>query len=383
MYDGWNLIAERVTPVGEAETVTRYVCGLDLSQSVQGAGGIGGLLLQDTGTATWLYTYEANGNVGQLVDGTTGAVVAHYEYDPFGTTLTASGTAADANPFRFSTKYTDADTTLLYYGYRFYAPTLGRWLTRDPLGEAGGVNVYGFLSNTPINTIDVLGLRVCPCKCDETQEDLQDALNTYINDLIEQSERNLRSVHSKIVPTANMFLKHITGIETWISKNHQRNLRGKDNEKDAPCMRLCGECVGLDKIGHFFEEGWMYRQIALMTGDPKYATGFGEWAEGLAPKDPEVLEWLKTAKLDFLWSAGLYPIKVYNVYGSFGDGTHSANKLPSGKADLEANLQGYLFWDEFARAVGNDSLFTFDICKYVNAMWDENKNPNVPMDVKP
>ena len=76
---------------------------------LQGAGGIGGLLLQDTGTATRLYTYEANGNVGQLVDGTTGAVVAHYGVRPFGTTLTASGTAAAANPFRFSTKYTDTE----------------------------------------------------------------------------------------------------------------------------------------------------------------------------------------------------------------------------------------------------------------------------------
>ena len=111
-------MAELVTPGSGTETVTTYVRGLDLSQRVQGAGGIGGLLLQDTGTKTRLYTYEANGNVGQLVDGTTGAVVAHYEYDPFGTTLTASGTAAAANPFRFSTKYTDDETNLLYYGYR-------------------------------------------------------------------------------------------------------------------------------------------------------------------------------------------------------------------------------------------------------------------------
>ena len=151
-------MAELVTPVSGAETVTRYMWGLDLSQSLQEAGGIGGLLLQDTGTATRLYTYEANGNVGQLVDGTTGAVVAHYEYDPFGTTLTASGTDAAANPFRFSTKYTDDDTGLLYYGYRFYSPTLGRWLTRDPMEEDGGANLYGFVLNSPIDVMDVLGL---------------------------------------------------------------------------------------------------------------------------------------------------------------------------------------------------------------------------------
>ena len=158
-------MAELVTPVSGAETVTRYVWGPDLSQSVQGAGGIGGLLLQEKDdaagqTKTRLYTYEANGNVGQLVDGTTGAVVAHYEYDPFGTTLTASGTAAAANPFRFSTKYTDDETTLLYYGYRFYSPYLGRWLTRDPIGEEGGVNLYNFALNSPTGVIDPYGLDV-------------------------------------------------------------------------------------------------------------------------------------------------------------------------------------------------------------------------------
>ena len=165
VYDGWNLIAELVTPESGTETVTRYVWGLDLSQSVQGAGGIGGLLLQEKDdaagqTKTRLYTYEANGNVGQLVDGTTGVVVAHYAYAPFGTTLTASGTAATANPFRFSTKYTDADTTLVYYGYRFYSPTLGlgRWLTRDPIGESDSPGLYMFVGNNPLAWFDSNGL---------------------------------------------------------------------------------------------------------------------------------------------------------------------------------------------------------------------------------
>ena len=174
MYITRNLIAERVTPVSGAETETTYVWGLDLPQSVQGAGGIGGLLMQATGTATRLYTYEANGNVGQLVDGTTGAVVAHYEYDPFGTTLTAGGTAAAANPFRFSTKYTDDETTLIYYGYRFYSPTLGRWLTRDPIGEEDVPNVYLFARNASVNYFDLHGLTsptsntCCTCGPDVT-----------------------------------------------------------------------------------------------------------------------------------------------------------------------------------------------------------------------
>jgi RHS repeat-associated protein len=84
--------------------------------------------------------------------------VAHYEYDPFGNTIAQSGTLADENPFRFSTKYHDDETALYYYGLRYYSPDLGRWLSRDPIGESGGVNVYGFVNNTSPSSIDILGL---------------------------------------------------------------------------------------------------------------------------------------------------------------------------------------------------------------------------------
>ena len=69
----------------------------------------------------------------------------------------------NANPFRFSTKWFDAETGLGYWGYRYYSPRLGRWTSMDPVGDAGGFNLYGFATNEPINTVDLLGLRVVPC----------------------------------------------------------------------------------------------------------------------------------------------------------------------------------------------------------------------------
>jgi len=77
--------------------------------------------------------------------------------DPFGNTLSKSGDLADVNPFRFSTKYTDSETGLLYYGYRQYMPETGRWVNRDPIGEKGGRNLYYAIHNNPMSWIDALG----------------------------------------------------------------------------------------------------------------------------------------------------------------------------------------------------------------------------------
>jgi RHS repeat-associated protein len=72
-------------------------------------------------------------------------------------TVLVDGPAAAANPWRFSTKYHDSETSLVYYGYRYYSPELGRWVNRDPIGERGGVNLYGFLRNGPVDLCDPHG----------------------------------------------------------------------------------------------------------------------------------------------------------------------------------------------------------------------------------
>lgn len=83
---------------------------------------------------------------------------SRYRYGPFGEVIRATGPMARANPFRFSTKYQDDEADLLYYGHRYYNASTGRWLSRDPIEEKGGLNVYGFVDNCPMNEIDVFGL---------------------------------------------------------------------------------------------------------------------------------------------------------------------------------------------------------------------------------
>ena len=62
---------------------------------------------------------------------------------PFGTLLAKTGTFDQ--PFQFSTKRYDARIGMVQYEFRNYLPSIGRWMTRDPLGEAGGLNLYAFV----------------------------------------------------------------------------------------------------------------------------------------------------------------------------------------------------------------------------------------------
>jgi RHS repeat-associated protein len=135
--------------------------GHDLSGTPQGAGGVGGLLatIIHNGTNAGVYfpVYDGNGNVMGYVRGADGMLVAQYEYGPFGELLRATGPLAPAFPHLFSTKYHDWETSLYYYGHRYYHPSTGRWPNRDPIGEAGGLNLYRFNYNSPLNYVDPNG----------------------------------------------------------------------------------------------------------------------------------------------------------------------------------------------------------------------------------
>jgi len=160
LYDGWNLVQETIRNPQSAIT-NHYTWGLDLSGTLQGAGGIGGLLAwsRSDDQKTFLYCFDANGNVTELLDADDGSLEATYRYDPYGCVTDSDYDEDENNPFRFSSKYTDDETDLLYYGYRYYSSEMGRWLSRDPAGTEGGINAYSFVRNTAIRRVDPLGLR--------------------------------------------------------------------------------------------------------------------------------------------------------------------------------------------------------------------------------
>ncbi len=203
LYNGRLMLVELD---GSDDVVRTYTWGLDLAGLhtanggpgrrgyptsggfLQAAGGIGGLLaVYDAGEADgYVYFHDANGNVGQVVaweNGYGGAngddwhadrLVGRYEYSPFGEVVGPdddadgdwrddAGAFATDNPFRFSTKWHDDAIGVVDFGARMYSATLGRFLNRDPIAEAGGVNLYAFAANNPVNYVDPFGYYLVPC----------------------------------------------------------------------------------------------------------------------------------------------------------------------------------------------------------------------------
>ncbi|MBQ3097606.1 MAG: hypothetical protein IJC66_05565 [Kiritimatiellae bacterium] len=103
-----------------------------------------------------------------------GAIAAHYEYASFGFVTVRRGESAMANPWRFSSEYAEDDTATVYYNYRHYEPMMGRWVSRDPIEERGGMNLLVFVKNGPISKLDIRGKYLTVDECQKIVDRLWD-----------------------------------------------------------------------------------------------------------------------------------------------------------------------------------------------------------------
>ncbi|MGA4578999.1 RHS repeat domain-containing protein [Limisphaera sp. VF-2] len=235
--------------------VSSYVWGLDLSETLDSASGVGGLLwvrvTSGPASGTHFVTYDGNGNVWQLVSSSTGTETGRYEYGPFGDALRTTGPAAASSPFRFSTKRTDPATGLVLYEYRLYSPALGKWLSRDPVVEAGFEsagrwpgrarqaenNLYGFLCCDPLGAFDLLGLYEYEWKDSFSEAEKQGIQNSIarVRDrakaLIQQMDDNISKL-SKLCRCA-AYAKLIKNLE-----HLKRILEGMVREIEDPGWNL-------------------------------------------------------------------------------------------------------------------------------------------------
>ncbi len=104
----------------------------------------------------------------------SGAIVEAYDTDAYGNTLIFTGPGADgvwftdddvqsnygANGVIYCGYRYDAETENYYVRNRYYSPTLGRWVTRDPIGYEGGINLYGYVESSPVGALDKYGLNL-------------------------------------------------------------------------------------------------------------------------------------------------------------------------------------------------------------------------------
>jgi RHS repeat-associated protein len=142
IYDGDDLLLTTDASGNSLEEYTYYP-GIDRPHSIRKGG------------VTYYYATDFTGNVTGLVR-TDGTIANQYDYHPFGERRSAM--EAVYNPLQYSARELDTETGLYYYRARYYDPELERFISEDPAGLSGGMNLYAYVGNDPVNGRDPLGL---------------------------------------------------------------------------------------------------------------------------------------------------------------------------------------------------------------------------------
>lgn len=152
---------------GECEIGTLGPNGEITSLRILGEGfgaEIGAAVAMEFNNKLYIPIHDYVGSVRCLVNASTGEVAEFYRFNAYGeeTCYAGDGTEIKSeeliNPWRFSSKRFDNETGFIFYGKRYYSPSVGRWLTQDPIGHADGVNRFVFVQNNPKANIDHFGL---------------------------------------------------------------------------------------------------------------------------------------------------------------------------------------------------------------------------------
>ena len=161
-YDGFGRRVQIIEKTnGVAMSTNKYIwCGLQLSEERDSSGANVTKRFfaegEQIGGVSYYFTRDHLGSIREMTD-SSGAIQVRYDYDPYGVRTKVQG-SIDAD-FGFTGHFIIAsqpETTFTLN--RLYRTDLGRWLSRDPIEEAGGLNLYDYVDNDPVNWIDPFGL---------------------------------------------------------------------------------------------------------------------------------------------------------------------------------------------------------------------------------
>ena len=113
---------------------------------------------------TYAVLHDISGNVIALLDPASREIVESYTYSTFGTEKIYNAyqkqisSSALGNPWRYAEKPIDEETGLINFGFRYYDPSISRWISKDPAGFVDGPNLYAYCHNNPLLCCDPFGL---------------------------------------------------------------------------------------------------------------------------------------------------------------------------------------------------------------------------------
>ncbi len=143
VYEGDDIAAEIETD-GTTTTKTYYTHGQNIDEH----------LAMERNNSFYYYHADGIGSVTALTDANR-STVQRYSYDSFGK-LTPQ--TSFKNSYTFTGREYDPQTGLYYYRARYYDPVEGRFISKDPIGYTGGINVFAYVQNNPVNRTDPAGL---------------------------------------------------------------------------------------------------------------------------------------------------------------------------------------------------------------------------------